>query len=76
MSNIRLYVRSVYRSLTILGTIFISIKNLFKEVMQITDKKTQMHQAVDKNKKRLDKKRQIIKSEFNTQQNNIINLLR
>lgn len=75
--SIRLYVRSIHRTIIKQLTIFSGIKNLLKDIFQITNKKEKISQTISLSKARLERKREIINSETPDQQNmKIINLTR
>jgi len=76
MSNIRLYTRSIYKTIINQWKIFINIKNSVKDVFQIVGNKEKMYRNVSLTREKFERRREIINSENSYSQNNVINFIR
>jgi len=76
MSNIRLYIRSIHRTIINQQTFFINIKNSIHDLFKIFGKKEKMYQTVSLTKEKLERRREIINSGTFVPQNKVINFIR
>lgn len=74
--NIRLYVRSVYRTICAQLEIINDLKEIYENFLGIHKKKKQLNQAVTFNKEILERKRELINSKSSIFQSKNINLIR
>jgi len=76
MSNTRLYIRSMHRTIINQWKIFINIKNLIQELFQIIEKKEKITKTINLAGKKLEKRREIINSGNFIPQSKVINFIR
>jgi len=76
MSSIRLYTRSVYRTLSKQWAIFTGIKNSFKDTFNLFGQKEKINENVVSAKEKYAKRKEIINGENTGSQSLNINLIR
>lgn len=76
MSNIRLYIRSIHRSVVIQVKELISLKNIFQELFQITKRKEKITRTITLAREKVERRREIINTGSPGYANKVINFIR